>query len=122
VSGISAAFVGHGYCMGLPNPALHMTFARRMINTPLDSLLSQQDLEGAMHPNALGHAASAQVIADAILAGVSTSRPTLQSSASREDEAETKEDPRCAHGAKCCDTNDTGTRCRLCVAPNQSCP
>lgn len=70
VSGISQAFAGHGYCMGLPNPLPHMWIMNRMINTVTDSYLNQQDIMGTMHPNAAGDDAAAIVIAAAILANV----------------------------------------------------
>jgi hypothetical protein len=70
VGGISAAFLGHGYCMGWPNPAPHMWVAGRMINTVTDSFLTQQDILGTMHPNVAGNDAAAVVIAASILANV----------------------------------------------------
>jgi hypothetical protein len=73
VGGISTAFHGHGYCMGLPNillPLPHMLLTNRMINTVADSLATQGDIKGTMHPNADGHRAAASVIAGAIIANV----------------------------------------------------
>lgn len=70
VGGISAAFHGHGYCMGLPNLMPHMWIANRMINTVADSLGQQGDVRGSMHPNVEGQRAAAGVIAGAIIANV----------------------------------------------------
>lgn len=54
VTGISARFATHGYCTGggSPNPAawLHP----RYIATPVDSVTSQGDALGTLHPNDLG--------------------------------------------------------------------
>lgn len=69
VSGISAAFHGHGYCMGFPNVP-HMWISNRYVNTQLDSQATQGDLRGTMHPNSAGHAAAGAVIAASILANV----------------------------------------------------
>jgi hypothetical protein len=56
VSGISSQFVSHGYCAGL-TLAPWNAFSPRFVNTPVDSLASQGDVMGTMHPNAMGQAA-----------------------------------------------------------------
>jgi len=70
VTGISAAFDTHGYCMGLPNPLPQMLVTGRMINTFADSELIQGDERGTMHPNTSGDAAASAAIATTILATV----------------------------------------------------
>jgi hypothetical protein len=70
VTGISAAFDTHGYCMGWPNPPPHMWITGRMVNTFTDSELIQGDERGTMHPNASGQSAAATAISTAILASV----------------------------------------------------
>jgi len=68
VTGISQAFHGHGYCMGVPNPHPPMLGNNRMINTVVDS--QQGDISGTIHPNKDGQAAAGKVIAAAINANV----------------------------------------------------
>jgi hypothetical protein len=74
VSGISSSFHTHGYCMGWSFPEVllqpHMGITGRMINTVADSLRSQRDISGTMHPNASGQEAAGAVIANVIKANV----------------------------------------------------
>jgi hypothetical protein len=67
VTGISQAFVGHGYCA----PDTY-----RWINTPSDSLGSQGDLNGTMHPNAQGQQAIANVLYQYLVLHPSVTTPT----------------------------------------------
>lgn len=76
VSGISDAFRGHGYCMGVPNippppiPAPYMLEANRWINTVLDALLLG-DPKGIMHPNRDGSAGAGKVLGASVLQALS---------------------------------------------------
>jgi hypothetical protein len=54
VSGIADRFNTHGYCVGGGGPNLLTIFSPRYISTLLDSLTSQGDEKGALHPNDLG--------------------------------------------------------------------
>ena len=65
VSGISSRFVGHGYCAGA-TLALWNVFSPRFVNTLVDSLASQGDIFGTMHPNAAGQAAIGAALFDAM--------------------------------------------------------
>jgi hypothetical protein len=56
VTGISSQFATHGYCAGV-TPAFWNAFVPRFVNTLLDSLASQSDVMGTMHPNAMGQSA-----------------------------------------------------------------
>jgi lysophospholipase L1-like esterase len=114
VAGISAAFHGSGYCMGIPNPAFHMWFPNRMVNTIGDSFTTQRDAFGAMHPNAAGQAAAGAVIAAAIAgnlpivrAGGGPSEPAVKSCPSSR--------------PKCCEPHEDGS-CGFCVGARASCP
>jgi hypothetical protein len=53
-SGIVDRFNTHGYCMGGGGPNLLTIFWPRYISTIVDSLTSQGDFQGTMHPNDLG--------------------------------------------------------------------
>ena len=57
VTGISSQFVSHGYCAGV-TLAFWNAVSPRFVNTPIDSLASQSDIFGTMHPNPAGQAAS----------------------------------------------------------------
>jgi hypothetical protein len=61
VSGMSAAFAGHGFCTG-PGSNNQTAGVPRYFNTPTDSLLSQGNLAGSMHPNDLGQQVMANVM------------------------------------------------------------
>jgi len=61
VSGMSAAFAGHGFCTG-PGSNNQTEYVPRYINTPGDSLLSQGNVNGSMHPNDAGQQVMASVI------------------------------------------------------------
>jgi hypothetical protein len=65
VSGISARFAGHGYCTGGGSPAPWALPNPRFIATPVDSLTSQNDLGGVMHPNDLGQRAIGEALYEA---------------------------------------------------------
>jgi hypothetical protein len=66
VTGISARFATHGYCTGGGSPAPWTWFNPRYIATPLDSLSSQLDEKGSMHPNDLGQREIAAALFDAM--------------------------------------------------------
>lgn len=72
--GISSSFYTHGYCMGWSFPEVllqpQMGITGRMVNTVSDSVRSQRDISGTMHPNAAGQEAAGVVIANAIKANV----------------------------------------------------
>jgi hypothetical protein len=65
VTGISAQYIGHGYCAGA-SPAIWNVFSTRYVNTPVDSLFSQSDIYGTMHPNAAGQAVTGAALFDAM--------------------------------------------------------
>ena len=86
VSGISSAFSGHGFCTGGGAPlssALWTWPTPRYMATPVDSLTSQGDANGTMHPNDLGQQVIANVIYNGYLslplmsASVSASSPLI---------------------------------------------
>jgi PASTA domain len=52
-----ARFASHGYCTGGGSPVPWAVPNPRFISTPVDSLTSQNDLGGVMHPNDLGQRA-----------------------------------------------------------------
>jgi hypothetical protein len=64
VTGISSRFHTHGYCTGVGSPAPWALFNPRYVATPIDSLTSQGDVKGAMHPNELGTAAIGEALVD----------------------------------------------------------
>ncbi|HEX2383472.1 MAG TPA: hypothetical protein VHI95_12595 [Acidimicrobiales bacterium] len=81
VTGISARYASHGYCAGF-TLAFWNGFSPRFVNTPIDSLASQSDIFGTMHPNAMGQAATGAALFDAMRflldpARVSASTPSL---------------------------------------------
>jgi hypothetical protein len=59
VDGIEHAFDGHGYCSNRP----YFVSAE-------ESCLNQGDFEGMLHPNASGHKATGECIAQALLRGL----------------------------------------------------
>ncbi len=59
-------FATHGYCTGVGSPAPWALPNPRFISTPLDSLTSQGDVMGTMHPNDLGQRAIGEALADAM--------------------------------------------------------
>jgi hypothetical protein len=65
VSDIPARFAGHGYCTGVGSPAIWQWFNPRYIATPIDSLTSQADVFGTLHPNDLGQQAIGMALFDA---------------------------------------------------------
>ncbi len=65
VTGISARYVSHGYCAGL-SLAFWNAAIPRFVNTPIDSLATQGDIMGTMHPNAAGQAAIGSALFDAM--------------------------------------------------------
>ena len=65
VTGISARYVSHGYCAGL-SLAFWNAVIPRFVNTPIDSLATQGDIMGTMHPNAAGQAAIGSALFDAM--------------------------------------------------------
>jgi lysophospholipase L1-like esterase len=66
VTGISSRFASHGYCTGGGSPAPWAWFNPRFISTPVDSLTSQGDIRGTMHPNDLGQQAIGEALAAAM--------------------------------------------------------
>jgi hypothetical protein len=68
VTGIAAAFSGHGYCTGPGSPNSANVSVPRFINTPADSQAEQGDTNGSMHPNDLGQQAIAGVLDNAYYA------------------------------------------------------
>lgn len=65
VSGIASAFAGHGFCTGVGSSNLAVWTTPRYINTPADSLTSQGDASGSMHPNNLGQQVMAGIMESA---------------------------------------------------------
>jgi hypothetical protein len=57
VTGISARFATHGYCTGPGSPFPHLWGNPRFVGMLFDSLTSQNDVRGSMHPNGLGQIA-----------------------------------------------------------------
>jgi hypothetical protein len=93
VGGISNAFHGHGYCMGIPNPWPYMLQTGRMINTPVDSLASEVDIRGTMHPNQDGQSAAGAVLGQAVLQALtSPSSTTSTTNTSNTDTSNKKPD------------------------------
>jgi lysophospholipase L1-like esterase len=66
VTGISARFATHGYCTGGGSPVPWAWFNPRFVGTPIDSLTSQGDIRGTMHPNDLGQMAIGEALAAAM--------------------------------------------------------
>jgi hypothetical protein len=66
VTGISARFASHGYCTGGGSMHPWTWFHPRYVNTPFDSLTSQGDVFGTMHPNDLGQGAIGEALFDAM--------------------------------------------------------
>src|SRR4029079_11138730 len=65
VTGISSRYVGHGYCAGV-SLAIWNSVVPRFVNNPGDSLTSQGDILGTMHPNPAGQAPTAAAMFDAM--------------------------------------------------------
>jgi lysophospholipase L1-like esterase len=63
VTGISARFASHGYCTGGGSPAPWAWANPRFISTLVDSVTSQGDPRGIMHPNDLGQQAIGEALA-----------------------------------------------------------
>jgi lysophospholipase L1-like esterase len=82
VSGIVSRFNTHGYCTDAPSPNPYSWGNPRFIATPVDSLTSQRDERGSMHPNDKGQVAIADALTDAMsfltdpMAVTVTSSPT----------------------------------------------
>jgi serine/threonine-protein kinase len=91
VSAISSAFSGHGSCTGGGSPDLLTWGTPRYVSTPADSLTSQGDINGSMHPNNLGQQAIADIIYRSYL-------PLLPTTALKD-----------VATALCLDSNGTGT-------------
>ena len=65
VTGISSRFASHGYCAGA-SLAIWNVFIPRFVNNLADSLASQGDVRGTMHPNPMGQAAIGAALFDAM--------------------------------------------------------
>ena len=73
VSGVEAAFAGHGYCARDDGAGQR----RRWINTTVDALDGQGNLSGALHPNELGQAAYRDRVRAALETLLPPARPQL---------------------------------------------
>jgi len=104
--------------MGFPNPAFHMWIQNRMFNTPVDSLLNQSDIFGAMHPNAAGQAAAGAVIANAIASAIPVATTASADPGNHQVSTGTRVCP--SARPKCCETNDDGS-CARCVPARTAC-
>jgi hypothetical protein len=62
VSGMYNAFYSHGFCAGAGSPDATAAATPRYVNTLSDSLVSQGDQNGTMHPNDAGQQAVAGVM------------------------------------------------------------
>jgi lysophospholipase L1-like esterase len=65
VRGIASRFATHGYCTGGGSPSPLVWFHPRFVATPIDSVTSQGDVRGSMHPNDLGQRAIGEALFDA---------------------------------------------------------
>jgi len=82
------AFAGHGFCTGVGSVNPAAWFVPRYVSTPTDSLLSQGDASGSMHPNDTGQQVIANIMDTAyqsprlLSASVTVSAPIVAQSPS----------------------------------------
>lgn len=72
VGGIDQAFNGHGYCT---------SGDRRYFIQCAESLVTQGDTDGTIHPNYLGHETIGRIVAQTVLKTIGTSQPVMVTTA-----------------------------------------